>query len=388
MQVQHRLKRADPVVELPNLVQIQLDSYKWFLEDGLRELLRSFSPITDFTGTLELELLDFEMGAPKYTVEECRDRDLTHEANIKAKVRLKNRDGEIIENDVFLGDLPLMTERGTFIINGAERVVVSQLARSPGVYFKDTMDISGRILYYATIIPNEGAWVEVESDANDVVTVRIGQTRKFPLTTLIRALSSFPQACPSVDAEVPVADAAGLVLREAVVDRETGEVLVDAGKQLKTRDISKLRKAGIEKVAVHRPAVPCGTTREILDYFSTREVLEKPDRAALKGRRPVEDIIDPKSGKPLVGAYERISEEAARKLEGLALDRLEVLVVPRYVDATLEADGTHDASEALLDIYRKMRPGDPATQDSAHNLLNSIFFDNRRYDLGGWGATS
>ncbi len=163
MQVQHRLKRADPVVELPNLVQIQLDSYEWFLRDGLRELLRSFSPITDFTGNLELELVDYHMGEPKYPLEECRDRDLTHEAPIRAVVRLKTRDGEITETDVYLGDLPLMTERGTFIINGAERVVVSQLARSPGVYFKDTMDISGRILYYATIIPNEGAWVEVES---------------------------------------------------------------------------------------------------------------------------------------------------------------------------------------------------------------------------------
>jgi len=385
MQVQHRLKRADPVVELPNLVQIQLDSYEWFLRDGLRELLRSFSPITDFTGNLELELVDYHMGAPKYSLEECRDRDLTHEAPIKALVRLKSRDGDIVETDVYLGDLPLMTERGTFIVNGAERVVVSQLARSPGVYFKDTMDISGRILYYATIIPNEGAWVEVESDASDVVTVRIGQTRKFPLTTLIRALSAFPQACPTVPAEASLTDAAGCVLRESIVDRETGEVLLEAGRQLKARDISKLRKAGYETVPVHRPAVPCGTTREILDYFSTREVLHEIDRAALKGRRPVEDILDPRTEKTLVAAYERISEEAARKIEGLGLKSLEVLVVPRYVDATLEADGTHDADEALLDIYRKMRPGDPATHDSARNLLNSIFFDNRRYDLGRVG---
>ena len=178
MQVQHRLKRADPVIDLPNLVEIQLDSYQWFLKEGLIELFRSFSPIHDFTGNLALELVDYTLGDPKYSVEECRNRDMTFEAPIKATVRLSVKDQEVIESEVYLGDLPLMTERGTFVINGAERVVVSQLARSPGVYFKDTMDLSGRVLYYATIIPNEGAWVEVDTDSNNVITVRIGQDRK------------------------------------------------------------------------------------------------------------------------------------------------------------------------------------------------------------------
>ncbi|MCC6484678.1 MAG: DNA-directed RNA polymerase subunit beta [Armatimonadetes bacterium] len=387
MQVQHRLKRSDPVVDLPNLVEIQLDSYQWFLKDGLRELFRSFSPIYDFTGNLSLELTDYTLGEPKYSVEECRDRDATYEAPIKANVRLAAKDREVIESEVYLGDLPLMTERGTFVINGAERVVVSQLARSPGVYFKDTMDLSGRVLYYATIIPNEGAWIEVESDAANVVTVRIGQTRKFPVTTLLRALNHFDQACPMVDVDVTVDEAAGLELIADVIDTDTGEVLVESGKQLKPRDISKIKKAvgAGGKVRVRRAAVPCDTTQAILDIFATREVIKEIERTALRGRRPVADIADPKSGKPIVKAYQKISDDAAKKIEALELKELELLVVNRYIEATLEADGTEGRDEALIDIYHKIRPGDPATQDSARNLLNSIFFDTRRYDLGRVG---
>ena len=181
------------------MVEIQLDSYKWFLREGLRELFQSFSPIYDFTGNLSLELLDYTLGDPKYSVEECRYRDMTtYEAPIKARVRLTAAGKEVIESEVYLGDLPLMTEKGTFVINGAERVVVSQLARSPGVYFKDTLDYSGRVLYFATIIPSPGAWIDIETDANDVITVHVAQTKKFPLTTLLRALNLFAAACPSI----------------------------------------------------------------------------------------------------------------------------------------------------------------------------------------------
>src|SRR5205807_9148040 len=201
-EIQGRAKQTRHAIEIPNLVEQQLNSYRWFLEEGLQELFESFSPIFDFTGNTSISLVDFTLGEPKYTVEECRDRDMTFESPIKAKVRLTQANKEMIESEVYLGDLPLMTDKGTFVINGAERVVVTQLARSPGVYFKDNLDFSGRVLYYATIIPSEGAWVDVETDAADQVTVRIGQTRKFPITTLLRALNAFPVAGAPV--EMPV----------------------------------------------------------------------------------------------------------------------------------------------------------------------------------------
>jgi len=386
MQVQHRMKRADPVIDLPNLVEIQLDSYQWFLKDGLRELFRSFSPIHDFTGNLALELDDYTLGEPKYDVDECRNRDMTYEAPIKAKVRLTVRGGEVIENEVYLGDLPLMTERGTFVINGAERVVVSQLARSPGVYFKDTMDLSGRVLYYATIIPNEGAWVEVDTDSSDVVTVRIGQTRKFPLTTLLRALNDFEEACPRIEDEVDLAGAVGTTLAQDLIDTETGEVILEAGKELTKRDISKARKAAVaERIKVRRAAVPCDTTRDLVEFFGEHETIAEVTRQTLKGRRPVEDIKDASGEKILAKAYERISDEAAKKIEELGLQSIELMKVSRFLDATLDADPCSNRSEALLDIYKKLRPGDPATADSARNLISSIFFDNRRYDMGRVG---
>ncbi|HEV2473074.1 MAG TPA: DNA-directed RNA polymerase subunit beta, partial [Chthonomonadales bacterium] len=198
-EIQGRTKQTRHVVDIPNLVELQLNSYKWFLEEGLQELFDSFSPIYDFTGSTSISLTEFTLGEPKYSVEECRDRDMTFEAPIKARVKLEQANHEVIESEVYLGDLPLMTDKGTFVINGAERVVVSQLARSPGVYFKDSLDFSGRVLFYATIIPQEGAWVDVETDASNLVTVRIGQTRKFPLTTLLRALDAFPQATLPVE---------------------------------------------------------------------------------------------------------------------------------------------------------------------------------------------
>ena len=386
---QHSYTRTSSVlaeVPVPNLVEIQLNSYEWFLREGLRELFQSFSPIYDFTGSISLELLDYTLGEPKYSIEDCRDRDMTYEAPIKVKVRFTEAGREVIESEVYLGDLPLMTEKGTFVINGAERVVVSQLARSPGVYFKDTLDFSGRVLYFATIIPNDGAWLDIETDANDVITVRIAQAKKFPITTLLRALSMFPTACPEVEM-VPPSEAEGRALAAPLVDPTTGEILADAGRTVDSALMKKIGKATLSAggVGVHRPSTPADTTGDIVDLFGERQVIQNPTRDQLFGMRVVQDIVDPKTDKLILKAYGRIEKEVARKIENLGLPEIEVLSVNKYVESTLGQDPTHSKEEALLDIYRKLRPGDPATVESAKSLLTSIFFDARRYDLAKVG---
>ena len=184
------------VAELPNLIEIQLESYEWFLREGLREVFEEVFPIEDYTGNIKLEFLDYFIEeTPKYDVEESKERDVTYSAPLKVRVRLTvpDEDGsKIIKNEsgepVFLGDFPLMTDKGTFIINGAERVIVSQLVRSPGVYFAQEMDKSGKRLISSTVIPNRGAWLEYETDSNDIVSVRIDRNRKQPVTMLLRAL--------------------------------------------------------------------------------------------------------------------------------------------------------------------------------------------------------
>src|SRR5665648_952150 len=181
--------RIREVLDMPNLIEIQQNSYRWFLDEGLRDMFRDISPIQDFTGNLVLEFIDYNLGEAKYPVEECKERDVTFAAPLRVKVRLINKEtGEVKEQEVFMGDFPLMTDKGTFIINGAERVIVSQLVRSPGVYYAEHIDASGKKLYGATVIPNRGAWLEFETDVNDNIFVRVDRTRKLPGTVLIRAL--------------------------------------------------------------------------------------------------------------------------------------------------------------------------------------------------------
>lgn len=249
--------RIKQPIELPNLIQVQLSSYDWFLKQGLKEALQEVFPISDFTGNLELDFLDYSLGEPKYQVHECKDRDVSYQAPLKLKVRLTDKEtGELKESDVYMGDLPLMTEKGTFIINGAERVVVSQLVKSPGVYFNDRVDVSGKTLYGATIIPNRGAWFELEMDSAEIIYTRIDKTRKIPVTVLLRALG----------------------------------------------------------------------------YESNEAILE------------------------LYGDDESINR-------------------------TLEKDSSTNKKEALIEFYRRLRPGEMATEDAAEQLLNNLFFDPRRYDL-------
>ena len=182
--------RIDEVLDMPNLIEVQKNSYKRFLTDDLKEVLADVSPITDYSENLVLEFVDYSLDStPKNTVERCKERDLTYAAPLRVFVRLKNKEtGEIKESEVFMGDFPLMTEHGTFIINGAERVIVSQLVRSPGAYFDMQIDKAGKRLFSSQIIPNRGAWLEYETDSNDVLWVRIDRARKLPITVLLRAL--------------------------------------------------------------------------------------------------------------------------------------------------------------------------------------------------------
>ena len=246
---------------MPNLIEVQRNSYKLFLEEGLKETFSEVSPIQDFTGNLVLEFVDYSLGEPKYDVDECKERDATYAAPLRLKVRLINKEtGEVKEQEVFMGDFPIMTTKGTFIINGAERVIVSQLVRSPGVYYSETIDQTGKKLYGATIIPNRGAWLEFETDANDNLFVRIDRTRKLPATVLLRALG----------------------------------------------------------------------------YSSNGQILELFDND----------------------------------------DRIRM---------TLERDHTETEGEALVEIYKRLRPGDPPTVENARTLLNSLFFDPKRYDFAKVG---
>ena len=253
--------RLREVLDMPNLIEIQQNSYQWFLDEGLREMFRDISPIQDFTGNLVLEFIDYSLGEPKYEVEECKERDVTYAAPLRVKVRLINKEtGEVKEQEVFMGDFPLMTDKGTFIINGAERVIVSQLVRSPGVYYAESIDASGKKLYGATIIPNRGAWLEFETDINDNIFVRVDRTRKLPATVLVRSLGY-------------------------------------------------------------------STNGRILEAFEDNE----------------------------------------------------------YIRVTLERDNTESTEEALVEIYKRLRPGEPPTVESAKALLESLFFDSRRYDLAKVG---
>ena len=253
--------RIKEVLDVPNLIEIQQQSYQKFLDEGLREIFQDISPIQDFTGNLVLEFIDYSLGEPKYSVDESKERDVTYAAPLRVKVRLLNKEtGEVKEQEVFMGDFPLMTETGTFIINGAERVIVSQLVRSPSVYYSTKVDKNGKKTFTATVIPNRGAWLELETDAKDIVYVRIDRTRKIPVTVLLRSLGF-------------------------------------------------------------------GTDAEILDLLGQDE----------------------------------------------------------YIRNTLEKDNTDSTEKALIEIYERLRPGEPPTLENARSLLIARFFDPKRYDLANVG---
>ena len=377
--IQPTSKRIGRYLEVPNLIELQLNSYKWFLEEGLPELFTTFSPIWDFTQTNYIELVSFTLGEPKYIIQECRDRDMTYEAPIKAIVRFGGRDREVIESEVYLGDLPLMTDKGTFIINGRERVIISQLSRSPGLYFEEGVDSAMQVIVSARVIPNEGPWLEVESDANFVVRTQISQTKKLPLTQLIKALYYFEKGRGRITRKA--GEAAGKRLVEPFVDESTGEVIGAVGTLITPEFIAKLDES--LKAQVITVETPFQTNDDIVKAFSKEVVLEKPDAEALFGKRATHDILD--GEEIIVRNGEKIERETAKRIEAMGLETLTVIDVLHLVEATLEADPTNNSREALLDIYKRLRPGEAANEDSAKQLVYGLFFDVKRYDLGKVG---
>jgi DNA-directed RNA polymerase subunit beta len=387
--IQASSKRIYRHIEVPNLIELQLNSYRWFLEEGLSELFRTFSPIYDFTQSNFIELVSFSLGEPKYSIQECRDRDITFEAPIKAIVRFGGKDREVIESEVYLGDLPLMTDKGTFIINGRERVIVSQLSRSPGLYFEEGVDSSMQVVVSARVIPSEGPWLEVESDSNFVVRTQISQTKKLPITQLVKALYSFymvdDQGKMKTDGrgakKRKIADAIGKKTVERAIDPSTGEVVLDINTSITADLISKLDKDQLE-IEVST-VTPLSNNEEILNALSVRKTLTSPTVDDLVGCRVIADLKD--GSELIVSAGARIEQATAKRIEAMELKELEVTRVSPIVEATLDADSTANSREALLDIYKRMRPGEAANEDAAKQLVYGLFFDVRRYDLGRVG---
>ena len=307
--------RIDEVLEMPDLIEVQKSSYKRFLDYDLREVLADVSPITDYNGNLELEFVDYSLDTPKNTVARCRERDLTYAAPLKVQVRLTNRDtGEINETDVFMGDFPIMTEHGTFIINGAERVIVSQLVRSPGAYYTMARDKAGKPLFSTQIIPNRGAWLEYETDSNDVLWVRIDRNRKMPITLILRAIGF------GTDEEI----------LNLLGDDERLKATLEKG------DNAQTREEGLEEIyKKQKPGEPASleSAKKLFEayfYDSKRYDLMRVGRykfnkklglsARLVGQTAAEDVVNPQTGEVMVSAGAVFTQQAARDVQNAGIN--------------------------------------------------------------------
>ena len=318
--------KVDEVLEMPNLIEVQKNSYNWFLEEGLKEVLRDISPITDYTGNLILEFIDYklERNRAKYTVAECRERDTNYAAPLKAKVRLINKEtGEVKEQEIFMGDFPLMTEQGTFIINGAERVIVSQLVRSPGIYFAMEHDKTGKELFASTVIPYRGAWLEYENDINDVLSVRIDRTRKIPITVLIRALG--------IETDAEILDLFGETeamlntLEKSASIQTTDDALIEIYKKLRpgeppTVESSKSLLYGLLFDAKRYDLAGVGRYK-----FNKKLAIS----ARIANQVAKDAIVNPETGEIMVEAGAFISKESALEIEKAGVNRV-VLDVKGY----------------------------------------------------------
>src|SRR6266540_2827789 len=389
------------VAEMPNLIEVQKASYDQLLmveepqggrlDEGLQAVFRSVFPISDFSGTSMLEFVRYEFEPPKYDVDECRQRGMTYAAPLKVTLRLIVFDvdeetgarsvKDIKEQDVYMGDIPLMTMNGTFIVNGTERVIVSQMHRSPGVFFdhdKGKTHSSGKLLFAARIIPYRGSWLDIEFDAKDIVYARIDRRRKIPCTSLLYALG--------MDAEeilntffrkiiykrqkdgwrVPF-DAnrfRGYKAINDLVDADGGKVVLEAGKKLTVRSARQLAEKGLKALRM--------TDQELVGHYIG------------------EDLVNAKTGEIYFEAGEEITEKNLKVLNEAGYKELPLLDIDHvnvgaYIRNTLAVDKNMTREDALFDIYRVMRPGEPPTLDTAQNMFQSLFFDSERYDLSAVG---
>lgn len=387
------------VVQMPNLIEVQRESYEQFLRSdpktgyvsGLEKTLRSVFPIRDFAGTAELDFVHYELEDPKFDVEECRQRGITYAAPMRVTLRLivfeVDTDTEtrsvldIKEQDVYMGDMPLMTENGTFFINGTERVIVSQMHRSPGVLFdhdRGKTHASGKYLFAARVIPYRGSWLDFEFDAKDIVNVRIDRKRKLPVTALLFALGlnseeilgHFYNKVTFVRGEggwvIPFTAEQWRGQKPAfdVVDAKSGEVIFPAGQKISPRAANKAGKDGLETLLI--------PTEEIF------------------GRYSAYDLINEATGEIYIEAGDEVSPDNLEKLDKAGVDRIELLDIDHvntgpWIRNTLKADKAEDRDHALADIYRVMRPGEPPTRETAEALFAGLFFDPERYDLSAVG---
>ena len=390
---------------LPNLVKVQVDSYRWFQQVGLRELFNEISPIVSFNRNLELHFLDYRFDEPHYTEEECRDRDMTYAAPLWVQVRLINKEtGEIQEQEVFTGDFPLMTENGTFIINGAERVVVSQLIRSPGVYFTIEEDrATGRQLCMAKLIPNRGAWLEFETGKRDVLSVKVDRKRKIPVTVLLRAVLAMEFDKDEAERRRRWEELWKRARNVDPASKEEWNHLVDELTAERLWWIGWGRPIPAEQEAIVRADTESRLEREAAGY--TERCWGNTDHrvsSQVNGLCPECGwYICSHDGRcqgphnTWIGVGERrFSHRCSGRhhiYEGSDEELIELFSphdsMPEhsYIRATIERDPTKNADQALLEFYKKLRPGDPPTLDNARNFLTSLFFSSRRYDLGKVG---
>ncbi|WP_427963737.1 DNA-directed RNA polymerase subunit beta [Altererythrobacter sp.] len=387
------------VVQMPNLIEVQRESYEQFLRSdketgyvsGLEKTLRSVFPIRDFAGTAELDFVHYELEPPKYDVTECRQRGITYAAPMKVTLRLivfeVDQETEtrsvldIKEQDVYMGDMPLMTENGTFFINGTERVIVSQMHRSPGVLFdhdRGKTHSSGKLLFAARVIPYRGSWLDFEFDAKDIVNVRIDRKRKLPVTALLYALGldseeilhffydtvSWERAKDGWKIPFVAETWRGQKPAFALVDAKTGEEVFPAGQKISPRAANKAAKDGLKDLLL--------PTEEIFGHYAAN------------------DLIDEKTGRIYIEAGDEVSPENLEALDAAGIDKLELLDIDEintgpWIRNTLKVDKAENRDEGLEAIYKVMRPGEPPTKETAEALFEGLFFDSERYDLSAVG---
>jgi len=391
--------KIPPVLEVPNLIEIQRRSYEKFLQKdipmdkredvGLQAAFKSVFPIMDYNETASIEFLGYTVGEPKFSVRDCLHKGINYAAPLKIKVRLNlweeeeggsKRLKESREQEVYIGEMPLMTETGTFVINGTERVIVSQLHRSPGVFFshdKGKTHASGRLLYSARVIPSRGSWLDFEFDTKDILYVRIDRRKKLPATIVLKALGYTNEDLLKIFYPVEtirikgnsftrvVSDVlVGVKAVKNIIAPETKELIVKEGSKISKGALKRMEASGIKEIPIPRD--------EII------------------GRVTLKDIVDPETGEVLLEGNEVITEEVFNRILSLKIETLSLLYIDnvKYLSSlrdTLLTDKVGSQNEALIEIYRKLRPGEPQTLGAARELFNSLFFDPKRYDLSPVG---